>query len=426
MSFIKKIFTLRERNISSHGESKQHPGDSVTDKPELHEPAGQVATPPADAPPTDAPGLCQNQPQSPRPPLQLASGHLFSWFLFALLLAGLYLAYILLAPFFNTLILAVVFAAIFYPLYSRLRAAMRGRGSLAASCMLVIVALLVILPLIIFITGLIPQARQTTTAVTQWMSGTHVDEFNAYLNPIFDWLNEHVPFLEITPAGVKTSLVNLSRTVGQAFFTYSTSMLGQTLTFFLHFMLFLLALFFFLKDGAVMVERIKFLSPLREKQEERIIQNLRKVSRAVLVGGFLVAALQGFVGGLGFAFVGIPALFWGTVMVFASLVPLVGTGLVWVPAVLYLCIMGQWKSALFLTLWCGVLVSSIDSFLRPLIMRDASGIPVLFLFLAILGGLQAFGVFGLLYGPLILTFAVAMLGIYGEEYSAELEHRHHN
>ncbi len=361
--------------------------------------------------------------------LQFTSGGLFTWFLIGLLLFGLYLAYRLLAPFLNTLILSVVFAAICYPLYSRLCQVLgvRGKRSIAASLMLILVALLVILPLIIFVTGLIPQARQSINAVTQWISGAHLDDlFNAHLTPVFSWLQEHAPFLNVTPEGIKGYLVNFSRSLGQNLFAFSTGLVGRALNFSLHFLLFLLAIFFFLKDGAAVLERIKFLSPLREEQEERIIQNLRKVSRAVLVGGFFVAALQGFVGGLGLAFVGIPALFWGTLMAFASLVPVLGTGLVWVPAVIILCLGGEWKSALFLTLWCGVLVTSIDSFLRPLLMRDASGIPLLFLFLAILGGLQAFGVFGLLYGPLILTFAVAMLNIYGEEYHEELENKHRN
>ncbi len=189
----------------------------------------------------------------------------------------------------------------------------------------------------------------------------------------------------------------------------------------MHFFLFLVALFFFLKDGAGMVARLKYLTPLREEQQERILDTLRRVSRSVLAGGFLVAALQGVVGGVGLAFVGIPALFWGTVMALSAFVPVVGTGLVWAPAVAFLLFTGEWKSAVFLALWCGILVTSIDTFLRPYLMRDASGVPVLFLFLAILGGIQAFGVFGLLYGPIILTFAVVMLKIYADEYKEQLK-----
>ena len=97
--------------------------------------------------------------------------------------------------------------------------------------------------------------------------------------------------------------------------------------------------------------------------------------------------------------------------------------LVWVPAVIYLFLTAGWKSALFLTIWCGVGVTSIDSFLRPLLMREGARVPVLFIFLSILGGVNVFGMLGLLYGPMILAFVAVMLNIYAEEYSATLEFR---
>ncbi len=366
--------------------------------------------------------LSRRPARGSRDGVHFSSRSLLTWFIFGLLLFGLYFAYVLLFPFINTLVLAAVLAAICHPIYSRCLSILRGRQSLAALAVLFCVIILVVIPLVLFIVGLIPQTRQSVTAVVQWLDGTQLnDVFNARLDPVFAWLREHAPFLDITAEGVKADLVSASRRLGQSLIGLSTNLVGQTLNFFLHFLLFLLAMFFFLKDGAAMVKHIKFLTPLREEQEERIIQNLRRISKAVLVGGFLVAALQGTVGGLGLAFVGVPALFWGTVMAFSSLVPVLGTGLVWVPACLYLIVAGSWKSALFLAIWCGVGVTSIDTFLRPLLMRDASGIPLLFLFLAILGGLHAFGIFGLLYGPLILTFAVVMLKIYGDEYHDQLE-----
>ncbi len=383
--------TVVAENTRDTPESKRAPGDETA----------AVAAPS----PNDQEGL------------RFSSRTLLNWVMF-----GLYFAYLLLQPFLNTLILAVVFAAICHPLYSRLLPRLRGNQSLTALAISFCVVILVIIPLTLFIIGLIPQMRQSVTAVILWVDSTQLNEvFNAHLDPVFAWLQSHAPFLDITAEGVKADLIVASRRLGQSLIGLSTNLAGQILNFLLHFLLFLLALFFFVKDGAAMVKHIKYLTPLREEQEDRIIQNLRRISRAVLIGGFLVAALQGTVGGIGLAFVGIPALFWGTVMAFASLVPVLGTGLVWVPASLYLLLGGHWKSALFLALWCGILVTSIDTFLRPLLMRDASGIPLLFLFLAILGGIHAFGVFGLLYGPLILTFAVVMLRIYGDEYHEQLQ-----
>lgn len=354
--------------------------------------------------------------------LRYSTRNLFTWFILGLLGVGLYFAYILLRPFVNTLIIAMVFAALFSPLYARFLRFTNGKEALSSSMVLLCVIVLVILPLTLLIMGLIPQMRHSVTSITLWLGEGNLDEiFTNYLNPFFNWLHAEAPFLNVTADSAKADVMDSARRAGQTLIGLSAGLVGQTVSFILHFFLFLVALFFFLKDGSTMIARLKYLTPLREEQQERIIHNLRRISQSVLVGGFLVAAMQGLAGGIGLAFVGFPAVFWGTVMAFAAFVPVVGTGLVWVPAVCVLLFAGAWKSAIFLALWCGILVSSIDTFLRPYLMRDASGVPILFLFLAILGGIQAFGIFGLLYGPLILTFAVVMLKIYADEYQEQLK-----
>ena len=354
--------------------------------------------------------------------MRISSRTLLTWFLLGLLATGLYFTYLLLRPFANTLILAVVFAALFAPVYSYFLQKLKGRASLSSLVVLFFVIIVVIVPMVLLITGLIPQMRYSVTSITAWLSEGNLDDiFAHYLNPFFDWLNEEAPFLGITSGSAKAGILDAARRGGQEILGLSANLVGQTLTFILHFFLFLVALFFFLKDGAGMITRIKYLTPLREEQQERIINTLRRVSRSVLAGSFLVATLQGIVGGIGLAFVGIPALFWGTVMAFSAFVPVLGTGLVWVPAAAVLVFHGRWESAVFLTLWCGILVTSIDTFLRPYLIKDASDVPILFLFLAILGGIKAFGIFGLLYGPIILTFAVIMLTIYAEEYKEQLK-----
>lgn len=357
-----------------------------------------------------------------REALKASSRNMLAWFILGLLAIGLYAAYILFRPFVNTLIFAVVFAAIFHPAYAFVLRKFRGRESLSSFAVLLCVIVLVIVPVVILITGLIPQMRHSVTSITAWLSEGNLDDiFTNYLNPLFDWLHREAPFLDITADSAKNGIIEAAKRIGQDVIGLSANLVGQTLTLVLHFLLFLLALFFFLKDGGSFVAKIKYLTPLREEQQERIIDNLRRISKSVLAGGFLVAAIQGFVGGVGLAIVGVPALFWGTVMAFSAFVPVVGTGLVWVPAVCFLMFTGAWKSALFLALWCGIIVTSIDTFLRPFLMRDAAGVPILFLFLAILGGIQAFGLFGLLYGPLILTFAVVMVKIYADEYQEQLK-----
>ena len=354
--------------------------------------------------------------------LRFSPHTLLTWFILGLLAIGLYLAYTLLIPFANTLVLAVVFAALFAPVYKYFLNRFNGRESFASLVVLLAVVVVVIVPLTLLIMGLIPQMRQSVISITGWLAAGNLDDiFTRYLTPFFAWIHEEAPFLDVTAESAKADIIEAARRIGQEVLGVSANFVGRTLTLFLHFLLFLVALFFFLKDGAGMIARLKYLTPLREEQQERILDTLSRVSRSVLAGGFLVAALQGTVGGIGLAFVGIPALFWGTIMGLSAFVPVLGTGLVWVPAVCFLIFNDSWESAIFLCVWCGVLVTSIDTFLRPYLMRDASGVPILFLFLAILGGIKAFGIFGLLYGPVILTFAVVMLKIYADEYQEQLK-----
>lgn len=346
------------------------------------------------------------------------SRNLFAWFLFALLLLSLYLSYQLFSPFLHTIILSSVFSASIYPLYQRIVAYLGGRRTPAALLVLAGVIVLVVIPVAVFVGGLIPQAVGTVSSITRWLAGHGgLDALSdASLAPYVTWVRENLPFVDLGQFDVRTSLVQASRTAGQTLLQWGTSVLGNALLLFGHFLLLLLCMFFMLKDGAWMVQRVRYLSPLRLDQQDRIILELRRVGRSVLVGGLLVAVIQGLLGGVALAAVGIPALFWGTLMAFASLVPVVGTGLVWVPAAGYLLLTAQWKAALFLSLWCGVVVVGADSILRPYFMRGGVGMPVFFIFLSILGGVKAFGMLGILYGPLILSFTVVMLSLYGDEY----------
>jgi len=182
------------------------------------------------------------------------------------------------------------------------------------------------------------------------------------------------------------------------------------------FLIMFFVMFYLVRDGADLLKTLKVLSPLREDQEDRILARVRGVSRSVFLGSFVTAILQGIVGGIGLAIAGIPGLFWGAVMGFTSLIPVVGTALVWVPAAGYLVLAGHWKAAVFLILWSIVLVSSIDSFLKPFLMRGPGGLSPFYVFLAVMGGLQYFGLPGLLYGPLVLGFAAVILYIYEEEF----------
>lgn len=356
----------------------------------------------------------------------LPSNKIYAVTLIVLLLFSLSLSYRLLQPFLNTFIMGIVLSALCYPLYNWILQKTGNRSrTMAALVVLLFVCFCVALPLFIFVTGLIPQAAQSVTALNNWMRHADFDQLlkGSTLDPYLTWVRANLPFIDVGKLDLREELLGLSRRMGQGVLEGGTYLLGNALTLLFQFLLMLLIVFFMLKDGKKMLQVVKYMCPLHEDQEDAILLNLRSVSKSVLVGGLLVAALQGLVGGIGLWIVDIPALFWGTVMGFASLVPVVGTGLVWVPACLYLLLIGSWKASLFLFIWSALVVASIDSFLRPFFMRGGAGMSTFFIFMSILGGINVFGMAGVLYGPLILSFTMVLLKLYGEEFSHVLSKR---
>ncbi|MDR2050436.1 MAG: AI-2E family transporter [Deltaproteobacteria bacterium] len=346
---------------------------------------------------------------------------IFYCFLFALLFLALYLCFLLMRPFSHSIILACIFSSLLHPLYSRIRLKTGCNDYISAGITLILVVVLFCLPLTFFVSQLIPQGGRSIRELAQWLSGNHLDElFNGRILPWLTWINEHGPSfleLEVDIADMRNTLIAFSRGSAQQLLSRGTGFVVNSITLLINFLLMLLIMFFLLKDGESMVNRLKQLTPLSEEQDDNILQSLRRMSGAVLVGGFSVAALQGLVGGIGLGLVGIQPLFWGSVMAAAALVPVLGTGLVWIPAVAYLALSDRISAAVFLAIWCGFLVTSIDSVLRPLILRGNSKVSILFMFMSIFGGIKAFGPLGIIYGPLILGFVLAMLNIYSSEFS---------
>ena len=138
---------------------------------------------------------------------------------------------------------------------------------------------------------------------------------------------------------------------------------------------------------------------------------------STVVGILLTAVVQGVVAGIGFAIAGISPVLWGTSVAFASLIPVVGSALVWAPAGIVLIATGALKGGFFLLAWGILVISSLDNILRPYLMRGGTQVSPVWILFSILGGLQLFGFTGILIGPLILSMAITLVAIYREEYA---------
>lgn len=354
-------------------------------------------------------------------PSILLKGGIYKVFLILLLLLSLYLGFSLIEPFLHTLIFSTVLAVLSAPIYQRVLNWVNGHRGLASALTVHIIVFCLLLPMTFLLLALISQGVESLAALNSWVATIDKDALihHRFLDPYLEWIPKDLPF-NINEIDIQASIIQYSKEFGQTMLTAGSKMVQNAVKLLLHFLLMIFILFYFLRDGVKMVDFLKALSPLRTKQEDFIIDSFKRVARGVLMGCLLVAMLQGFAGGIGLAVVGIPAFFWGAMMALASLIPVLGTGLVWVPAVVYLFFSGDWKMALFLSLWCGIFVVGIDTVLRPIFMREASRVSTFYIFLAILGGVYSFGMLGIFYGPLILSFVMVMLQIYREEYADDL------
>lgn len=359
---------------------------------------------------------------TPFSPRKFLPGKIYTYFLIVLLLLAFYLFYQIVAPFLHTLILSTVLAVIFAPVFRRALEFCKGKRNLAAFITVALMVFLILLPTAFVLLALVEQGVQSLDAINTWVAKTDFNNLVAHYNlgRYLDWVEIKLPFIKVEEIDIQARVVEFSRSFAETMIGMSTILVRNATEVFLKFLLMIFILFYFLRDGIDMVSSLRHLSPLREEQEDSIIESFNRVSKGVLMGCLLVALLQGLVGGMGLAMVGIPAVFWGAMMAFAALVPVLGTGLIWVPAVCYLLLAGEWKLALFLTAWCGIIVVGIDTFLRPYFMKEAAQVSTFYIFLAILGGVYAFGMLGIFYGPLILSFGMVMLQIYAEEYADAL------
>ncbi len=343
--------------------------------------------------------------------------------LVALLALVLWLGYRVIRPYLDPLVLAVVLAALLHPFFRWLRDRLKGRASLAAllTCLLVLVVLLG--PVALMGGALVRQGISSLHAIQEWISGGGLERMmsSGAAGRIEQALSSVIPGLDLGGLDLAGSLAGTSSAAAAWLLKTGGGLLGQAGLLLGKLALMIFVLFYFLRDGEQLLAAALHLLPLRASQEERLIRRFKAVSRSAILGAFGTAAAQGVAGGIGLAIVGIPALFWGTMMALASLIPVVGTALVWVPAALYLLAIGSWGKALFLALYCSLAVGSIDNLLRPFLMSGQARMSTLWLFLAILGGIDAFGLMGLIYGPLIFGLLAVLLYLYEEEFHDFLE-----
>ncbi len=343
--------------------------------------------------------------------------------LLAALAAVLYLAFRIVKPFINPILVAIILAPLLHPLFRWLRDRLRGKAGPAAALVCVLVLLVILGPLSLLGIGIVSQGAESVQSIQGWVKEGNVQRLLAdpRLDEVKALASRLLPLVEPERLDLENLLLTVSSKLGNLVASKAAGVLTSTGAVLMQVLLMLFVLFFFIRDGEALLTEARSLSPLRSSQEEALLTSFRSASRSSLVGIFGTAIIQGIVGGIGLAIAGLPGLFWGAIMALTSLIPFVGTALVWIPSAAFLLITGHTGMAVFLTAWCILLVGPIDNFLRPILMKGSSEISTLWMFFAVLGGLQLFGFLGLLYGPITFALCAALLALYRAAFAEHLE-----
>ena len=335
---------------------------------------------------------------------------------FLLLLAAVTLAFAwVLYPFYGAVLWAVVVAVLFAPVYRRLLQAMQGRASLAAAVTVLIIIAMVILPLAMIATSLVQEAA---SLVAKIQSGEY--NFGDYLQRIFDalpaWATGLIERLKPTDfSALREQLKSGLMKGGQALAPQALSLGLNTFDFMIGLGIMLYLLFFLLRDGRALAERIKEAIPLQGAQKAALFARFADVVRATVKGGILVAMVQGTLGGIAFWFLGIhAALLWAVLMAFLSLIPAIGATLVWLPVAIYFLATGAIWQGIGLVLYGVLVIGLVDNLLRPFLVGKGSKLPDYVVLISTLGGIEVFGLNGFVVGPLI----AAMFMVSWEIFSA--------
>lgn len=333
-----------------------------------------------------------------------------------LALATVAVAYVA-SPFAGPLFLAAVLASLFHGLFERFARRLRGRRHLAASLFTLGVLVVLVAPFASVLAFLAREAAQGFAYVRDTLGVHSVGQLQSgRLPPEAEQLVER--FLSVTHltrgqlGEYAGRFSGRAEELGAAALHESSHVVMQAFAM-------LVAFFFLIVDGERVVRFVARVSPLEERQTRELFQEFRKVSHGAVLGTVATALFQGVAVGAGFALARVPhPLFFGVLTVLASFIPIVGTALVWVPAVLVLVATGHVAAGVVLAGWCLVVVVGGEHIIKPLVLRGKVEMNTGLVLLGLLGGLEMFGLLGVLLGPLIVAFFVALLKMYERDFVA--------
>lgn len=340
------------------------------------------------------------------------------YFFFVVLIGVTILAYFIIKPFLVPFLIAAILAHLFSPVYRFFLKFFRSTGlSSVLACFLIV--LIIILPILAVLSLVVNEIQGIVDNFSQNPEAAKkiVSELARNLSAL-PFFNSIEPDKIISQETIVSAIKGFSQ---NALAILQGTYKGVVHFIFVTFVMFF-SLFYLFIDGKKLVKKIMQLSPLQDKYESILIDKFNSITRATIKGTTLIAIVQGFLGGVLFAATGVasPVLF-GILMTISSVIPSVGSGLVWLPVGVVMMLFGHITEGIIILLAGALVISTIDNFMRPkLVGRDTQMHPLLILF-STLGGIALFGISGFIIGPIMISLLVALWDIYALEFKAQLE-----
>ena len=345
------------------------------------------------------------------------------WFFLAVFLVSTFMIGWLFWPFISIIVLASVVTGIFNPVYKLIRVKNKINPSFASFLTCIIIFLVLFVPIVFFVGILSNEAYELYLTAKSAVLGKEIKNLLESSRILENANNILSNFnINITGEELNKAISELGKVVGLFLYEQASSIASNVFNLLINFFFMLLVIYFLFIDENKIVLFIVGLSPLPKEQNEKLIQKFKDMAGAILIGNGLGGLIQGTLGGLVFMMFGLKSPFlWGVIMALLAFLPIIGIGVVFIPATIYLFLTGRVVAGVFFIIFYLILSAGIEYIFKPRLVGERVKMHTLLVFFSIIGGLKLFGILGIIYGPLVVTAFLTLTDIYHSSYQKMIE-----
>ena len=345
------------------------------------------------------------------------------WFFLAVFLVSTFMIGWLFWPFISILVLASVVTGVFNPVYKFVRIKDKINPPFASLLTCIIIFIVLFVPIVFFVGILSNEAYELYLTAKSAALGKQIKSIleNSRIlenaNNILSSFN-----IELTGEELNKTISELGKVIGLFLYEQASAIASNVFKLLINFFFMLLIIYFLFIDENKIILFIVGLSPLPKEQNEKLIQKFKDMAGAILIGNGLGGLIQGTLGGLVFMIFGLKSPFlWGVIMALLAFFPIIGIGIVFIPASIYLFLTGRVAAGIFFIIFYLILSGVIEYIFKPRLVGERVKMHTLLVFFSIIGGLKLFGILGIIYGPLVVTAFLTLTDIYHSSYQKMIE-----